>query len=149
MFIWWNKLLGMAAASFCVPRVSSRASCLCGRLSKISRWVWRRFLSNFCLCPGSQCMWTFVWAFWERCLYFPQPSGSPESKPLGLQSQTFWGLIFLGLALWSGECDVGLTHWILFGRTSVIIPVCVLPTCRYVSGLYSSPLTCLIVVPSL
>ena len=30
-----------------------------------------------------------------RFLCFPQPSVSPKVSPSGLQSQTFWGLVFL------------------------------------------------------
>ena len=36
------------------------ASCLSRRLSKISRWVWLRLLSNYCFCPRSRSVWNFV-----------------------------------------------------------------------------------------
>ena len=44
----------------------------------------------------------------ESC--FPQPSGSPESKPFCLQSQTFCGLIFPVQDSKGGKLDVGLSH---------------------------------------
>ena len=51
---WYNKLPKMTAASVCVLEGVLAASRLFRRLSKISKWVHSRFLSNSCLCPGSQ-----------------------------------------------------------------------------------------------
>ena len=39
-------------------------------------------------------VWDFVCALSEWCSGFAQPSSSPTNKATGLQSQTFWGLIF-------------------------------------------------------
>ena len=50
----------------------------------------------------------FVWALYEWHLYFPQPSDFPKVSPTGLQSQAFWGLIFLVQDPWSGKLHVGL-----------------------------------------
>ena len=37
---------------------------------------------NFvCICPGSWSVWNFACICYEWNLHFPQPSGSPESKP--------------------------------------------------------------------
>ena len=63
------------------PRWAPVASFLSGRLSKISREVWPRLLSNHCFSPGTRSMLEFVCTLSEWSVYFPQPSGFPESNP--------------------------------------------------------------------
>lgn len=96
--------------------------CLSGRVSRISRWVWPRLLSNDCFCPGSQSVWDFVCVFEEWSLYLPQPSGLVTVSPTGVQSQMFWGFnVFPGTGSqgW-GACCGSWTCGSLW-RTSAVV----------------------------
>ena len=50
-------------------------------LFKISRCVWLRILSNYCIRSGSQSRWGFMCPLYKWSLYFPRPSATPQSKP--------------------------------------------------------------------
>ena len=52
---WWSSqwLPPASLSPGCVPE----ASCLSDRLSKTSKWVWHRCLSDFCLFAGTWTMW--------------------------------------------------------------------------------------------
>ena len=52
------------------------ASCLSGRLTYISRWLWPRLLSYYCAAP-----WDFVCNLCEWGVSIPQTSDSLKSKP--------------------------------------------------------------------
>ena len=83
------------------------AFCFSKRLSKISKWVWPRLLSNCCLCHGSWSMWfcmhsvtvesLFSTAFWLSSIHTPlafkasHSGGSSLCRTLELGSQ-MWDL---------------------------------------------------------
>ena len=71
------------------------ASCLSEKLSKISRYVWPRLLSNDCICPLSP-------GVCEMCVHPVRVESIYHSAltllkvgPTAFQSQIFWGFIFL------------------------------------------------------
>ena len=66
------------------------------------------------------------------------------SKP-NIMGARLPGVGALAWGVWCGAHPLNA----LWGSCCHYPPVCVLPTCRYASGLYSTPLTCLFVVPSL
>lgn len=65
------------------------ASCLTKSFFRISKWVWARVLSNYCLCSGTWSTCEFVLPFKSWVFFFPQPSSSPNARG-GLQSQSLW-----------------------------------------------------------
>ena len=110
----------VAASSVCVPRVSPAASCLSGRLSKISSCLWPRLLSNYCFSPGSWSMWDFVCPF-KSGVYFPWPSDSPQIKPCQPSKANVLGDHLPGAGLLSWGALYGAQIPTSLGRTSVIV----------------------------
>ena len=71
------------------------ASCFSRRLSKISRWVWPRLLSNYCLCAGIRGCDILCMPFKCEVSLSCSTLALPYANPTGLQSKMFWGLNFL------------------------------------------------------
>ena len=95
--------------------------CLSGRLSKISRYVWLRVLSNYCLCARDWIMPDFECTLWVQSRYFLQPSVSPIGVPCFLLKLNVLGTLIHGkLTL---ACITWYGAWTphCFRRTSVII----------------------------
>ena len=99
-------------------------------------------------------MWDFVCTLWEWSLYFPQPSGSHQSKPCWPSEPDVLGAHFPGVGPldWGAWC--GSQTPLSLGRTSAIIIILPFVVCLpEVVGLdctvHLPLLTHLIVVPSL
>lgn len=90
------------------------ASCLSRKLSKISKSVWPRLLSNpyfgiseherFCVCS----LWSESASYSHLAL--------PYASPGGIQSQVFWGLIFPEQNPQAGPANVGLRPLTTWGK---------------------------------
>ena len=85
----------MTATSVCVPRMSS--ICLLPLPEALKDWQVGLTQVHFKLLMHS---WIpkqvrFVYTLQEWSLTSFSPLGLPEYAPTGLQSQTFWGLVFL------------------------------------------------------
>lgn len=78
------------------PGWVSVASCLCMKLSKVSSWVWHRFLSA--LDVGEREILCAVF----KSRVFSQLSGSLECRPHWLSKPNIWGLVSLAQDLWCG-----------------------------------------------
>ena len=81
VFVWFNVPKYVPHQCPC-PQGEQQSNPSSLGKSKISRYVWPRFLSNHCSYPGSWAMGDFcVHAFEEWNFYFPQSCGAPEIKP--------------------------------------------------------------------
>ena len=90
------------------------ASGLSRRLSKISKSVWPRLLSNPCLCLGISEHERFcVCSLWSESVSYSHLA-LPYACPGGIQSQVFWGFIIPEQNPQAGPANVGLrplTPW--------------------------------------
>ena len=109
-----NEIPKMSASSVSVPGGSPTASCLCRRLSKISKWVWARLLWTSCLSAGTRACETLHVPFKSKVFVSYSPPALPNVSPAGVQSLTFWGLIFPMLRLLCLDP-------LLLGRTSAFV----------------------------
>ena len=97
-----------------------------------------RLLSNICICTGTQGMWDFLATLRVASVSY-RLFTLLFSCPTGLQSQIFWGLIFLIQDLWAGEPDIGLRLLTFFGENPCscdYLPICELPTLGCEAQLY-------------
>lgn len=90
------------------------------RPSKISKWIWFRLLSNYCLCAGSQSLRDILQTFKKQSL-FPIALNSPTLKlwlPLKLDilGASLPGIGPLG---WNAQCGTQILHSL--GKTSTIV----------------------------
>ena len=146
-----NEIPKVSATSISIPRGVPTASWFSWKLSKISKWVWPRCLSNYCLCAGTQCVRFCVCPLRVKC-HFLQPSASPDRKPWWFSKPDVLGLIFRLQDPQGGECDVGFgplalqegTLW-LWQPSHLWVTNMVWALTR----LCLCPPTCLIVAPSL
>ena len=93
----------MTATSVCIPRMSS--ICLLPLQEVLKDWQVGLIQVHFKLLMHS---WIPKQVRFACAVYFFQPPGTPRVCPAGLQSQTFWGLVFLLQDLQGWELDVGL-----------------------------------------
>ena len=98
------------------PQVSSSHLQLPWRFTKIRRWVWPRLLSNSCFCLGPGGCEILCSPFKSGVSICPSPLGLLKVSPAGLQSQTFWGLIFPVKDPQAGEPSVELRPFTPWGE---------------------------------
>ena len=103
----------MSASSVCVPWVSPSCSCLSslgGSLRSASKSDPGSFHISTSALSLRVCE-IFYASFKSRSSVSHSSLRFPKASPFGLQSQTFWGLIFPEQEPWAGEPNVRLRLW--------------------------------------
>ena len=97
------------------------AFCLSRSFSEISKRIWPRFLSNYCLCTGTWNMWDIVQTVKEQSLCFLQPSVSPVCKFCWPSKLELLGTCPAGAEPpgWGAHCGAWTPHSL--ERTSAIV----------------------------
>lgn len=104
----------MAPASIYGPRVSPRCLQPLWEALRDQQVGLTQASFKWMLLCWVQSLWNFVCPPHEWSFYFLSPLGQLKVRPAGLQSQTFWGFIFLLQDHQAGESSVGLrklTSW--------------------------------------
>ena len=111
----------MLVATFSVPMGSPVASCLSGRLSEVSKWIWPGSSQTVASVLGGKACEVLGMPFESRESVSFSSLVFPNTRLSGFQSQVFWGFVFLVQDPQPRELSVGLRPVSPWGGTLKIL----------------------------